>query len=203
MYKVFVNDKVIYFTNNVEDCNQLSKGLTLTFFSDHITSFIVDFIFDDEKVEHIIIAVEDYETAFIEFQKYFKVIEAAGGIVSNSNSEKLFIYRLDTWDLPKGKIEVGENVEEAALREIEEECGINQLKINKALQDTFHLYKFKDDVVFKRTYWFDMSSSFSGKLVPQLEEDITEVEWLSDTQIQEKVLENTYSSIKESLSSSI
>jgi 8-oxo-dGTP pyrophosphatase MutT (NUDIX family) len=203
MYKVFVNDKVIYFTNNVENCGQLTKGLTLTFFSEKITSYLVDFIFNDDKVEHIVIAVSDYETAFTEFQKYFKTIEAAGGIVSNDKDEKLFIYRLDKWDFPKGKIEEGENVEEAALREIEEECGVNQLIIKKSLEDTFHLYKFKGDIVFKRTYWFETVSSFSGELVPQLEEDITNVEWLSDTQIEEKVLGNTYASIKTLLNSSI
>jgi 8-oxo-dGTP pyrophosphatase MutT (NUDIX family) len=203
MYKVFVNDKVIYFTNNVENCGQLTKGLTLTFFSEKITSYLVDFIFNDDKVEHIVIAVSDYETAFTVFQKYFKIIEAAGGIVSNDKDEKLFIYRLDKWDFPKGKIEEGENVEEAALREIEEECGVNQLIIKKSLEDTFHLYKFKGDIVFKRTYWFETVSSFSGELVPQLEEDITNVEWLSDTQIEEKVLGNTYASIKTLLNSSI
>jgi 8-oxo-dGTP pyrophosphatase MutT (NUDIX family) len=203
MYKVFVNDKVIYFTNNVENCGQLTKGLTLTFFSEKITSYLVDFIFNDDKVEHIVIAVSDYETAFTVFQKYFKIIEAAGGIVSNDKDEKLFIYRLDKWDFPKGKIEEGENVEEAALREIEEECGVNQLIIKKFLEDTFHLYKFKGDIVFKRTYWFETVSSFSGELVPQLEEDITNVEWLSDTQIEEKVLGNTYASIKTLLNSSI
>jgi 8-oxo-dGTP pyrophosphatase MutT (NUDIX family) len=203
MYKVFVNDKVIYFTNNVENCGQLTKGLTLTFFSEKITSYLVDFIFNDDKVEHIVIAVSDYETAFTVFQKYFKIIEAAGGIVSNDKDEKLFIYRLDKWDFPKGKIEEEENVEEAALREIEEECGVNQLIIKKSLEDTFHLYKFKGDIVFKRTYWFETVSSFSGELVPQLEEDITNVEWLSDTQIEEKVLGNTYASIKTLLNSSI
>jgi len=203
MYKVFVNDKVIYFTNNIENCDQLSKGLTLTFFSEKITSYLVDFVFDDDKVEHVIIAVDDYETAFIEFQKYFKIIEAAGGIVSNDKNEKLFIYRLDKWDFPKGKIEEGENIEEAALREIEEECGVNQLTIKKSLQDTFHLYKVRCDIIFKRTYWFETVSSFSGELVPQLEEDITNVEWLSETQIEEKVLGNTYASIKTLLNSSI
>ena len=129
MYKVFVNDKVIYFTNDEGNCRQLTKGLTLQFFSEKITAFIIDFVFDDNKAEHVIIAVEDYETAFSDFQKHFKIIEAAGGIVSNNKQEKLFIYRLDKWDLPKGKIEKGEAIKTAALREIEEECGIDNPEI--------------------------------------------------------------------------
>jgi len=201
MYKVFVDEKVIYFTDNLGGCGSLSKGLTISYFSEKITSFIVDLVFDDDKIEHVIILVDDYEAAFKAFQNFFKIIEAAGGIVRNNKNEKLFIYRLDKWDLPKGKIENGEGIEAAALREVEEECGINQLTINSQLNDTFHLYKHKKDIVFKRTYWFDISSEFSGELVPQLEEGITDVQWLKDPQIQDTVLGNTYASIKGLLNS--
>ncbi|MGB0887530.1 MAG: NUDIX hydrolase [Vicingaceae bacterium] len=199
MYKVFVENKVIYFTDDEGNCNQLSKGVTITFFSEEITSFIVDLIFNDAKIEHINIVVKNYGAAFVNFQKYFKIIEAAGGVVKNTENKKLFIYRLDKWDLPKGKIEKGEGIRDAALREVEEECGINNLTINNALPDTFHIYKHKEKMIFKRTYWFDMSSDFEGELVPQLEENITKVEWLTDAQIEEKVLKNTYASINELL----
>ena len=199
MYKVFVENKVIYFTDDEGNCNQLSKGVTITFFSEEITSFIVDLIFNDAKIEHINIVVKNYGAAFVNFQKYFKIIEAAGGVVKNTENKKLFIYRLDKWDLPKGKIEKGEGIRDAALREVEEECGINNLTINNALPETFHIYKHKEKMIFKRTYWFDMSSDFEGELVPQLEENITKVEWLTDAQIEEKVLKNTYASINELL----
>lgn len=203
MYTVFVNDKVIYFTNNVEKSNRSENGITFTFFSEEITSVIVDIVFDAPNVDYVIIAVNNYKKAFDAFKKFFKVIEAAGGIVKNTNNEQLFIYRLDKWDLPKGKIEKGENIEEAAIREVEEECGVDQLIINHPLAATYHLYKFKGKIIFKKTYWFAMSSSFSGQLVPQLEEDITAVEWLSTTQIQEKVIGNTYASIAALLDASI
>ena len=111
----------------------------------------------------------------------------------------MFIYRLGKWDLPKGKIEIGEEVEKAALREIEEECGVNKLTINKSLNDTFHIYKFHGKTILKQTYWYDVRTTYQGELVPQLEEDITKVEWLIDDEINTKVMGNTYASIKELL----
>ena len=198
MYKVFVNEKVICFTNNEENCNQFDQKLVLHFFSREYILFLL-LLLNGEDKKNIVIVVADYEVAFKEFQKYFKIIRAAGGIVSNKNNEKLFIYRLDKWDLPKGKIEKGEEIKTAAIREIEEECGITDLTILKQLQDTYHVYSFKDQLILKQTYWFELTSSYSGELVPQLEEDITKVEWLTDADIENKVLANTYASIKELL----
>jgi 8-oxo-dGTP pyrophosphatase MutT (NUDIX family) len=202
MYTVFVNDKVIYFTNNIEKYDQRSNVLTLTYFSQKITAYLVDLLFDVDEVQSIFIVVNDCKAAFFEFQKLFKIIEAAGGIVKNNEGKQLFIFRLGKWDLPKGKIEEGESVENAAIREIEEECGINQLTIDKPLVETFHLYKYKGEIVFKRTFWFAMSSNYKGILIPQLEENITAVEWLTSQQIKDRVIENTYASIKELLESS-
>jgi hypothetical protein len=199
MYKVFINDKVICFVNNAENYNSLFKGLVLNFFTPSLTPFIIDLLCNDDKTEVVIIEVEDFCNAFIAFQSYFTIIKAAGGIVNNDKNEKLFIYRLEKWDLPKGKMEGRESIEDTAIREIEEECGISNLTITKQLKDTYHIYKLKDKNILKQTYWFDVSSSFKGALVPQLEEGITKVEWLNGEQINEKVIGNTYASIKDLL----
>ena len=91
----------------------------------------------------------------------------------------LFIYRLDYWDLPKGKIEVGESFEEGALREVEEECGVNNLELKDLTLITYHTYEMYDEKCFKTTNWYKMNSDFQGQLVPQLEEGISKVEWMS------------------------
>ena len=105
MYKVFVNDKVICFTNTQENINLFSNVLVLHFYQEEITPFILEVLAEDTRNEAVLILVDDCEEAFLNFKKYFKLIQAAGGIVSNSKGEKLFIYRLDKWDLPKGKAE--------------------------------------------------------------------------------------------------
>ncbi len=75
-----------------------------------------------------------------QFRQHFKIIEASGGIVKNEMGQILFIFRNGIWDLPKGKIEVGERKEEAGLREVEEECGFTSLTLGKFIGTTYHLY---------------------------------------------------------------
>ena len=195
MYKVFVNDKVIYFTKNKENLNKDSNGLKLNFFSPSLTKSIYGLVSEDEQINYVIIAVENPELAFNEFKNYFQSITAAGGIVKNEKGETLFIYRLDKWDLPKGKMEIGENTLETALREVEEECGVTGLAIERRLKDTFHIYEREKKVYLKETHWYAMNTNFKGQLIPQLEEGITEVAWLGEEEIKTKVLKNTYTSI--------
>jgi len=108
------------------------------------------------------------------------------------------IFRNGKWDLPKGKLEVGENIQECAIREVEEECGVLGLCIVNALQDTYHTYEIKGKRILKRTYWFEMKTDFKGGLLPQTEEGITKVDWVDKQDIIEK-LENSFGNIKELL----
>ena len=123
-------------------------------------------------------------------------VEAAGGKVQNNDGEILFIYRLGMWDLPKGKIEKGENTEEAALREVEEECGISKLHLLSKIKDTWHIYFHKEVFCLKKTYWFAMSYEGNEQLVPQEEEGIEEVIWIGKENLS-NYLEKSYPSINE------
>ena len=122
------------------------------------------------------------------------LIEAAGGLVYNFDNQLLMIFRNGKWDLPKGKLEKGENIRQCAIREIEEECGISGLTISQPLEDTYHTYKLNQQKILKRTYWFEMKSNFKGKLIPQTKEGITEVVWVDKQDVTAK-LEHSYGNI--------
>lgn len=93
------------------------------------------------------------------------------------------IKRKGFWDLPKGKIEKGENDEEGALREVEEETGLVGMHIDRHLVDTFHTYDLKGKMVLKRSTWFLMKCQGAPTLTPQVEEEIEKVEWCSEEKL--------------------
>ncbi len=122
---------------------------------------------------------KDPKKVFKAIKKSLKVIEAAGGFVKNENKNYLFIRRNNLWDLPKGKLEIGEKKKDAAVREVEEECGIKVAVLEKKLTKTYHVYELKGKIVLKISHWYAMGAKANQKLVPQLEEGITDVKWFS------------------------
>lgn len=148
----------------------------------------------DEKVLQF--KTKNIEASLQKFQKAFKFIEAAGGLI-HQEEKFLLIYRLKKWDLPKGKIDSGETPEQAAVRECEEECSIEKLIVEKFLCHTYHIYDYKGDFAFKKTYWYDMVSEDKRQLKPQTEEHIEKVEWMTMDKIKKVVLSNTYPAIEE------
>ena len=125
-----------------------------------------------------------------------KVVESAGGYVLNNVGQSLVIFRNGLWDLPKGKVEDGETVEQAAVREVEEETGISNPKIERKLVDTYHFYRWKDEnpIFLKRTHWFLMTCK-GGKTMPQIEEGITSAIWADDGMLAE-VINKTHRNLK-------
>jgi 8-oxo-dGTP pyrophosphatase MutT (NUDIX family) len=122
-------------------------------------------------------------------------VVAGGGKVLNSEGRILFIFRNGKWDLPKGKAENKETIDQTALREVEEETGVEDLKITKPLEITYHIFKRNDKYFIKKTYWFEMFSTYTGDLKPQKNEGITKVKWVSPKKLI-KVRKNIYANIE-------
>ncbi len=128
------------------------------------------------------------------FCSKFIMVKAAGGLVFNKDGAILMIFRNGKWDLPKGKLEIGESVEECAIREVKEECGVSGLEIESELLKTYHTYNINDSDILKNTYWFLMTTKSEQKLTPQTEEGITDVKWCSEKEVEDN-LNNSYPSI--------
>jgi 8-oxo-dGTP pyrophosphatase MutT (NUDIX family) len=121
-------------------------------------------------------------------------IIAAGGIVQNENGEILLQLRKGKWDLPKGKLDVGESIEECAVREVEEETGLKNIRLGELIGTTLHFYNEKGKDFEKETFWYDMRVSGEQNLVPQIEEDILELKWVKERELS-PYLKNTYDNI--------
>ncbi|MFL5765703.1 MAG: NUDIX hydrolase [Bacteroidia bacterium] len=196
MVKVFTNNKTICFTSNLMDFPQKRDTVLVRIHSlDEIRMVFEELVNKNQFIE-VYFYHENEKLMLITFTSIFNVIEAAGGLVKNNKGEYLFIFRKGKWDLPKGKIDKGETIEAAALREVEEECGVRKLKIGKELESTYHTYQLHGKNVLKKTYWFEMDCADNSPLVPQAEEDITAAKWLSKNDLAQ-VYENTFESVKE------
>lgn len=124
------------------------------------------------------------------------LIEAAGGMVLNQQGELLMIFRRGLWDMPKGKLDKGESIEQCALREVSEETGLTKLKMIRELKTTYHTYSYKGKIALKPSHWYLMHYHGNEKLIPQVEEDITEIKWVNKKEAK-LLIENAYASIKE------
>lgn len=191
MYKVFVNDKPIILTTEVSKETDFKNYLLKTV---KISKVIREL--NKSSIKEVRLIGKNQDKLLKKFSKKLPNVIAGGGKVINDEGDILFIFRNGKWDLPKGKIDGKETIEEAALREVEEETGVKKLKIVKPLETTYHIFKRNGRHRLKITYWFEMRSNYKGKLVPEEIEGITKVEWLNTEQAQ-KALENSYANIRE------
>ena len=190
MYKVFVKNAPLILTNKLSETNNGEY-----------------FLLNSEAIQKAIdaLASRKLETAFIyhpnneeilkKFTKKIPMEIAAGGVVTNKEGKVLFIYRNNKWDLPKGKLDKGETIEECALREVEEETGVQNLKIENFLATTYHIFKSSGKYRLKEVHWYAMKTNYKGPLVGQKSEGIEKVKWKGPKKIQ-KALENSYTNIK-------
>lgn len=124
------------------------------------------------------------------------IIIAAGGLVWNENNELLMIFRRGKWDLPKGKLDEGERIEQCAIREVMEETGLQQVEISSFIGITKHEYfdTYLQKNVVKESHWYAMKANSADTLVAQTSEDITDIQWCNQNNIL-TYLSNSYKNI--------
>ena len=148
------------------------------------------------SLNHIYIPAEDTERMYRRICSEFKEVNAGGGLVSNRRGDFLLISRNGLWDLPKGHQDPGEDIRVTALREVEEETGIDDLQLRELICITDHCYRRDGIWHLKHTWWYDMLHTDPADLTPQREEDISKAAWVAKSSLP-GFLVNTYPSIAE------
>ena len=180
MYKVFFNQKPIVLTTVITTPKEDSPFFYVKFTN---KKFIVH-VLKSKKVKMLFLYHSKEEKLWYYFFNMFKLIEAAGGLVRNLNTNQfLFIFRNKKWDLPKGRINKNEDVKNAAIREVEEETGVENLSIIKPLNTTFHIFKKNRKYRLKKTFWYSMTTDYDKELTPETREGIEKAIWINKDSI--------------------
>ncbi|MEO9873113.1 NUDIX hydrolase [Ekhidna sp.] len=210
--KIFINDIPVYILSEKKINMNRAYGLIVREFETIVPEVLVDDVlimnasFDQvdsllklmtdkklKKVHSIFISSREKRSLINYLKGKFKVIEAGGGIVAKEG-KLLMIYRRKVWDIPKGKLDKGENIEECAIREVEEETGV-KVKIDHKIDAVWHTYVTKKKYVLKKTHWYAMQCINDSKMAPQKDEGIKKVEWMDLEQVR-KALHDSYRSIR-------
>jgi 8-oxo-dGTP pyrophosphatase MutT (NUDIX family) len=156
------------------------------------------FLFEQEAQAGLCyIIATDWDLVLDLLRSIFIFVEAGGGAVFNENNEVLCIYRRGVWDLPKGKLDDGERIDECALREVEEETNVSGLQLGALLLATWHIYEMKGNWYLKKTTWFKMKTAYKEQLIPQAIEQIEAVEWVPLQKINTYITENSFGTLQE------
>lgn len=144
--------------------------------------------------------IEDVSPAALlgQLEAMYRPIDAGGGVAYNEDDEILMIFRKGKWDLPKGKLDAGEEIDECAVREVKEETGLNSLTLSDKICDTYHIYTQKNEQILKRTAWYKMTGTLADKLKPQKEENIMEARWVKQKDLG-PLLKQSYEAVREVL----
>jgi ADP-ribose pyrophosphatase YjhB (NUDIX family) len=160
---------------------------------------LIDFFQRHTEVASLLACSPKPDEAMKRLTQSFNHIEAAGGVVCNTNNEILLIKRFGRWDLPKGKVEPKEPIPDAALREVTEETGVKNISLGEKITTTYHTYSMHGKQMLKSTHWFKMYTQANDALIPQTEEGIEQVKWVKQSDIY-VYLAGSYSSLLSVLS---
>lgn len=204
MIKIFINEHSLVISDDSEDLFRLNNLRLMDDDDKSILTAIEMLENSDRNLPNfgIFIPTVDEKDTFNRFKNHYKEIQAAGGVVLNETGDVLLIKRQGKWDLPKGKKDDEERIEDAAVREVMEECGVQKLKLGEFITKSYHTYQIDGGRILKTTYWYFMHLDHHENFKPQEEENITEVEWFNIKSLNIKELD-TYNSIRDVMHTSL
>ena len=180
--KIFFNDKPLFLCDTVDEIIEPYIHHDDAVFIDELNTHTIKSMIHEMQEPEVHAGVffnPDFNELKKAFWKKFTIIKAAGGLVLNEKNKLLMIFRRGKWDLPKGKLDDGETLEQCAVREVEEETGLTKIKLTSPLLTTFHTYHEGSRFILKESYWYNMKVEGKQLLQPQTEEDIIEIKWVT------------------------
>jgi len=199
--KIYFDDKPLFLCDNIDGVIEPYVHNDDAVFIDELDSHTVKAMIHEMQLEKIHAGVffhaslDELKKAFF---KKFSLVIAAGGLVKNEKDEILLIFRRSKWDLPKGKLDKGESLEECAVREVAEETGLKKIKLMAPLLITHHTYHEGTKFILKESHWFAMKTKSDQELIPQTEEDIHEIKWVKEKELK-SYMKETFPSIADVL----
>lgn len=184
--KIFFNDKPLFLSDAIDETIQPFLHHDDAVFIDELNAHTIKTMIHEMQQPQVHAGIfyhSDLEELKKSFQKKFFLIQAAGGLVRNNENKILMIFRRGKWDLPKGKLDKGEKLEDCAIREVEEETGLKNVTLHSPLTVTYHTYHEGTKHILKESHWFIMTVKGEQKLIPQTDEDIFDIRWVEQTDI--------------------
>jgi len=196
MHKIYFEKRCIIICSPDDQALSDPNAIQFKAGADIDIHILVGMVENSPSLNRICIPTEDIERTYADICREFKEVNAGGGLVSNRRGDYLLINRNGLWDLPKGHQDPGEDIRTTALREVQEETGIEDLELKELICVTDHCYRRDGIWHLKHTWWYDMLYTAPVELTPQTEEDISKAAWVAKSSLPPFLL-NTYPSIVE------
>ncbi|MFY7840938.1 MAG: NUDIX hydrolase [Lacibacter sp.] len=199
--KIYFGDKPVFLCNEIDETIHEYMHHPDAVFIDEVSGHAIKSLLHEIAKEEFhagILLHTDLDELKKVFFKHFTLVTAAGGLVENEKGEYLLIHRRGKWDLPKGKLDPGETIEQCAVREVEEETGLHQPELKKLITITYHTYNEFGKHILKDSHWYKMKVKGPQNTKPQTEEDILEIKWVKKKDVGE-YMNDTFPSIKDVL----
>jgi len=198
--KIYVKGTPVIITDNLQNYKKDGGNLPVQVSKEEDVQDVLEYLESSPFHSKAVLHGASKAAIYNHLNQHCELLQASGGIVWNDLGQALLIFRHNHWDLPKGKIEKEESKEEAAVREVMEECGVKELTLNNYFTTSYHTYWRNQTRMLKQTFWYEMSCNDKGSIKPQTMEGITDVKWADQLAIQ-KAMQQTFPNLQEILES--